>query len=153
MNPRELVDHIRSGPAELVLDEPLRFRRRTRSNPCDFNEFLESLQSSETIRDVKCGSHQELAIAEDEWILLVKTLGRIRDIQNLRFDLARGSRDLHPFQAVAEAVNNANSLFRLQVSVAFSSDLYGLTALANALRKHTGLQKFIWLDWRTLLRR
>jgi hypothetical protein len=28
MNPRELVDHIRSGPAKFVLyDEPLRFRR------------------------------------------------------------------------------------------------------------------------------
>jgi hypothetical protein len=38
MNPRELVDHIRSGPTELVLREPLRFRRRTRSNPCDFND-------------------------------------------------------------------------------------------------------------------
>jgi hypothetical protein len=49
MNPRELVDHIRSGPAELVLDKPLRFRRRTRSNPCDFNEFLQALHSSETI--------------------------------------------------------------------------------------------------------
>jgi hypothetical protein len=31
MNSRELVDHFRSGPAELVLDDPLRFRRRTRS--------------------------------------------------------------------------------------------------------------------------
>jgi hypothetical protein len=49
MNPRELVDHIRNGPAKLVLDEPLRFRRRTRSNPCDFNEFIQALQSSETI--------------------------------------------------------------------------------------------------------
>jgi hypothetical protein len=50
MNPRELVDHIRSGPAELVLSKPLRFRRRTRSNPCDFSEFLQALQSTETIR-------------------------------------------------------------------------------------------------------
>jgi hypothetical protein len=49
MNPRELVDHILSGPAKLMLDEPLRFRRRTRSNPCDFNEFLEALRSVETI--------------------------------------------------------------------------------------------------------
>jgi hypothetical protein len=45
MNPRELVDRIRSGPAELLLEEPLRFRRRTRSNSCDFNEFLQALQS------------------------------------------------------------------------------------------------------------
>jgi hypothetical protein len=30
MHPRELVDHILSGPKELLLDFPLRFRRRTR---------------------------------------------------------------------------------------------------------------------------
>jgi hypothetical protein len=74
------VDHIRSGPAELVLKEPLRFRRRTRSNPCDFNEFLQALQSSETIRTVQCGSQQRLDITEDEWVLLVKTLGSIKGI-------------------------------------------------------------------------
>ena len=56
MNPRELVDHIRSGPADSVLKEPLRFHRRTRSNPCDFNEFLQALQSSETIRTMDCMS-------------------------------------------------------------------------------------------------
>jgi hypothetical protein len=38
MNARELVDHIRSGQAELDLQEPLRFRSRTRSNPCDIND-------------------------------------------------------------------------------------------------------------------
>jgi hypothetical protein len=59
MNPRKLVDHIHSGPAELVLEIRLRFRRRTRSNPCDFNEFLQALRSSETIRDVECGSQQK----------------------------------------------------------------------------------------------
>jgi hypothetical protein len=85
MNPRELVDHIRSGPPKLVLDESLRFRRRTRSDPCDFNEFIQALQSSETIRTVQCGTQQTLGIAENEWVLLVKTLGRIRDIDDLRF--------------------------------------------------------------------
>jgi hypothetical protein len=76
MNPRELVDHIRSDPAELELDEPLRFRRRTwfnrRFNPCDFSEFLQALQSSETIRYVSCGSQQTPGITEEEWGLLVK---------------------------------------------------------------------------------
>jgi hypothetical protein len=75
MSPRELVDHIYSGPAELVLDKPLRFRRRTRSNPCDFNEFLQALQSSETIRNFSCFSQLALGIIEDEWVLLVKALG------------------------------------------------------------------------------
>jgi hypothetical protein len=150
MNPRELVDHIRSGPAVLVLEEPLRFRRRTRSNPCDFNEFLEALRSSETIRTVRCRSQHILGIREDEWVLLVKALGRIRDIQNLRFDLAPGSRDFHPFQAVADAINSAHSLQTLTASPddeSFLRDSSGLTALANAIRKQTGLQ-FTLIDRR-----
>jgi hypothetical protein len=90
MNPRELVDHIRSGPAELVLDESLRFRRRMRSNQCDFNEFLEDLQSSEPIRAVTCKSQLHVSIPEDKWVLLVKTLG---SIHNLSLHCTHGSHD------------------------------------------------------------
>jgi hypothetical protein len=78
MNPRELVDHIRSGPTKLDLQEPLvSFRRRTPffPNPCDFDEFLQALQSSETIRSVRFQSHRELGVTEDEWALTVKALG------------------------------------------------------------------------------
>jgi hypothetical protein len=114
MNPRELLDLIRSGSAELVLDEPLRFRRRTRSNPCDFSEFLQALQSSQKIRRVECHSHQQLGITEDEWIRLVKIIGSIKDIQHLKFDCSRDSRDFYYFQAVADAVNNAHSLRKLE---------------------------------------
>jgi hypothetical protein len=89
MNARELVDHIRSGPAKLVLDEPLLYRRRARSNPCDSNEFLQALQSSETIQSVNCESQLRLGILEDEWVLLAKTLGRIKDIQRLQFYCAQ----------------------------------------------------------------
>jgi hypothetical protein len=150
MNPRELVEHIRSGPAYLLLDKPLRFRRRTRSNPCDFNDFLQALQSSKTIRSVKCESHLQLDITEDEWILLVKTLGRIRDIRRLEFCCERGSRYFNPFQAVAEAVNNARSLRNLEVKTrgeTFPRDQSGLTALANALREHKKLYGFCWFDF------
>jgi hypothetical protein len=150
MNPRELVDHIRSGPAELVLDEPLRFRRRTRSNPCDFNEFLQALHSSETIRFVRCGSQLNLGITEEEWVLLVKTLGRIRYIHMLTLWCSAGSRDFHPFQAVADAVNNARLLRKLVIAIleddTFPRDPPGLTALANTLREHTALQRFGWVD-------
>jgi hypothetical protein len=66
MNPCELVDHIRSGPAELDLQEPLQFCRQTCSNPCDFDEFLQALQSSETIRTVRCSYQQTLGITEHE---------------------------------------------------------------------------------------
>jgi hypothetical protein len=149
MNPRELVDHIRSGPAALMFDKPLRFRRRTRSNPCDFNEFLQVLQSSETIRTVECWPQLRLGISEDEWVLLVQTLGRIKDIQTLQFYCTHGSRDFHPFQAVAEAVNNAHSLRKLYIGIdcrTFPGDSSGLTALAIALREHTNLQTFFWIE-------
>jgi hypothetical protein len=145
MNPRELVDYIRSGPAELVLHEPLSFR----SSPCDFDEFLQALASSETIRSVNCISHQELSITEDEWVLLIKTIGSISGIQRLVLNCEEGSRDFHPFQAVAAAVNKAQSLRKLHVVAdcqAFPGDLSGLAALANALRQHTALEHFTWAD-------
>jgi hypothetical protein len=154
MNARELVDHIRSGPVELVLDEPLRFRRRTRSNPCDFNEFLQALRSSETIRIMECGSQLELGIVEDEWVLLVKTIGSIRDIQHFEFRCTHGSCDFHPFQAVAEAVNTSHSLRNLLIGLDGATvprDPSGLTALASALRNHTGLQSFSLINERPLL--
>jgi hypothetical protein len=150
MNPRELVDHIHSGPANLVLDKPLRFRRRTRSNPCDFNEFLQALQSSETIRYIDCESYHTLGISEDEWVLLVKTLGTIRDIQRLDFFCKDASRDFHPLQAVADAVNNAQSLLKLfvvQERETFPRDPSGMIALANALREHTALEEFGCVDF------
>jgi hypothetical protein len=149
MNPRELVDHIRSGPAALVLLKALRFRRRARSNPCDFTEFLQVLQSSETIRSVQCGSQLHLGISEDEWVLLVQTLWRIKDIQNLTMHCSAGSRDFHHFQVVADGVNNAHSLRELRIGIVgaiFPRDPSGLTALANALRDHTNLQAFNWAD-------
>jgi hypothetical protein len=152
MNPRELVDHIQSGPAELVLDKPLRFRRRTRTNSCGFNEFLQALQTSETIRTVNCESYQELGISKDAWVLLVKMLGSIKDIQQFELEIfcAAGSRYFDPFQAVADAVNNAKSLRKLVIGLereTFPRDLSGLTALANALREHTALQEFFWFDF------
>jgi hypothetical protein len=133
MNPRELMDHIRSGPTKLILFKPLRFRRQTRSNPCDFKEFLQALQSSEKIRTVTCRSQFLLSVAEDQWILFVKALGRIQDIQYLEVYCQPGSRDFHPFQTVADAVNNAHSLCKLEVVTNFGSfprEPSGLTTLA-----------------------
>jgi hypothetical protein len=117
MNPRDIVDRIRSGPAQLMLDEPLRFRRRTRSNPCHFNDFLEALQSSETIRDVSCFSQLVSDITEDEWVRLLKTIGRIRNLNIFRFDFEPGaSPDFH-LQAVADAVNSAHSLLKIVIGL------------------------------------
>jgi hypothetical protein len=154
MNSRELVDHIRSGPTELVLDKPLRFPPR--SNQYDFNEFLQALETSETIRAVTCKSQLQLSITEDEWVLLIKTIGTIKGIDALRLYCSSGSRDFHPFQAIADAVNSAHSVCKLSVGLdggtplegeAFLSDQSGLAALASALREHTTLQNFFWVEF------
>jgi hypothetical protein len=151
MNPRELVDHIRSGPKKLVLHEPLRFRRRTRSNPYDFNDFIQALQSSETIRSVTIWcSHEELSITEDEWVRLVNSLGSIKGIQHLGLFCGDGSLNFHPVQALATAVNNARSLRKLDVTALGDPrhvDQLGIVALANALRQHTALQDFTSYDF------
>jgi hypothetical protein len=147
MNLRELVDYIHSGPANLMLDKPLRFHPRTPSNPSEFNELLQALQSSETIRRVTCRSQVLFRITEYQWVLLVQALGRIHDIQYLEFSCTPGSRDFHPFQAVADAVTNAQSLLHLRFATnlgSFPREPSGLTALANALGEHTGLQEFSW---------
>jgi hypothetical protein len=62
---------------------------------------------------------------------------------------ARFSR-LSPFQAVAEAVNSAQSLHKLKVIIrgeTFPIDPSGPTELANALREHAALQEFMWLNF------
>jgi hypothetical protein len=153
MDSRELVDHIHSGPVDVELKKLLRFRRRTyfngHFNPCDFDKFLQALQSSETIRSVHCGWHQTLGITEEEWALLVKTTGRIRDIQNLTLCCRAGSREFCPFQAVADAVTNAHILCKVIICLdgqTFPGHSSGLTALANALREHTALREFAWFD-------
>jgi hypothetical protein len=152
MNTRELMDHIRSGPAELELDEPLRFRRRTRSSPCDFNDFLEALEANETIRSVECASREELDISEDQWFRLVKSLGSIKGIEELKLQCV--SRNLDPFQTVADAVNNAQSLRKLDMDVEGETlyrDPSGLAALANALQVHSVLEEFTWFDFESRL--
>jgi hypothetical protein len=78
----------------------------------------------------------------------VETLGSIRGIQNLTLDCSLGSPNFHPFQAVADAVNNAHSLLTLQVMVPRESPHLvqsGILALANAIRGHAVLQEFSWI--------
>jgi hypothetical protein len=116
----------------------------------DFNEFLQVLQSSETIRTVTRKSQLQLSITEEERALLVETIGRIKDIQILHFFCKAGFLDFHPFHALADAVNNAQSLRCLLVELEgenFSEDSSGLTVLANALREQTALQEVRWFDW------
>jgi hypothetical protein len=150
MNTRELMDYIRSGPRELELDEPLRFRRRTRSSPCDFNEFLEALKAYETIRSVECASRDQLCISEDKWVLLVNALGSIKGIEDLKLQIVSNNRNLDPFQAVADAVNRAQSLRKLDMEVEGETlfrDPNGLAVLANALQGHSVLEEFAWFDF------
>jgi hypothetical protein len=122
MNPRELADPFRSGPAESVRDKPIRFR---------------------------CYPHQELGITEGAWVHFVKTLGNIRGVQHLIFVCKPGSRNFHPFEAIASAVANAKSLTYLKIvssPEARNRDQSGLVMLGNALREHSSLVDFGWFD-------
>jgi hypothetical protein len=82
------------------------------------------------------------------------TLGRIKGIQSLALEISySNSRDIHPFQAVADAVNYDHSLRHLEVGLGNESylrDSSGLTALSSAIRKHAGLQEFSLVDQRPL---
>jgi hypothetical protein len=90
-----------------------------------------------------------LGISEDEWALLIKTLGRIKNIQTLILRSIAGYPGFHLFQAVADAVNNAQSLRKLVISPDWKSfptrDLSGMIPLAKALREHTALEDFTWV--------
>lgn len=151
MYTRELVDRIRSAALQSsscgsrsVFAGRRALAVRHASGAASFRKFL---QTSETIRTVTCGSHntKELDISPDEWVLLIKTFGRIRDIQNIAWLGMIGSRDSHPFQAVAEALNNARSLRKLTLVPCLEllpTDPSELSALANGfLREHTSLQE------------
>jgi hypothetical protein len=97
----------------------------------------------------KCFSHLELGISDDEWVRLVKTFGSIKGIRHFELKCAHGSRDFHPCQAVADAVNNTHSLLTLQVLVLRDPrhvDQSGIVALGDALRQHPALERFIWND-------
>ena len=142
---RKLIDHVRSGPVEIVLDKPLGFP----FDPCDFKDFLQDLQSNETITTVTCASQLQLRVSEDRWLRLVMTLGSIKGIEHLTLRCTHGSCYFHPFRAIAEAVNNAHSLRKLEISQYarfFPKDPSGMIALASALRDHSTLQEFIWTD-------
>lgn len=71
-------------------------------------------------------------ITEDEWVLLIKALEILKGVEDLTLHCAPDSRDIHPFQAAADAVSNAYSLWNLKVDVdgiSFPRDLSGLIVL------------------------
>jgi hypothetical protein len=70
--------------------------------------------------------------------------GRIRDIENLEFNILSGSRDFHPFQTIADGVNNTQSLNAVNLcleSHEILTDSSKLTAFANAIREHKNLEE------------
>jgi hypothetical protein len=115
MKPYELFDKIRlNNPSELELKHTLRFRRRSRSNPCSFDDLLQALQSNESIHTVRCQGDISLGITQEEWFLFVETLGRIRGLRQLSF-LGQNVPNVPPAQAVANAVGGARLLRTLQI--------------------------------------
>jgi hypothetical protein len=117
-------------------------------NPLELADHIRSGRIDTPIR-FRCYPHQELGIKENEWVHFVKTLGKIKGIQELIFVCKPGSRGFHPFQAIAEAVTNAQSLTYLKVVSSpetWNRDQAGLAMLGNALRQHSSLVDFSWFD-------
>jgi hypothetical protein len=96
--------------------------------------------------------HTDLEITEDEWAILVKTIGRINGIEDLRLHCTPGSQNFYPLQAVADSVNNARFLHKLGIGLnlgnleSYPRDPSGQEALVNALGEHATLQTFEWID-------
>jgi hypothetical protein len=115
MKPYELFDLIRlNNPNELELKHTLRFRRRSRSNPCSFDDLIQALQSNESIRTVRCQGNISLGITQEEWFLFVQTLGKIPALRQLSF-LGQDVPNVPPVQAVADAVGSARLLRTFQI--------------------------------------
>jgi hypothetical protein len=87
-NPRGLVNHIRSGPAESYLRKPLRFRRRKlkiRANSMSFCKPCSQVRRFDTSVVARSRNfllqhtmRNFLLQHTMTWIHLVKTIGRIR---------------------------------------------------------------------------
>jgi hypothetical protein len=115
MKPYELFDLIRlTNPNELELKHTLRFRRRSRSNPCSFDDLIQALRSNESIRTVRCQGNVSLGITQEEWFLFVQTLGTIPALRQLSF-LGQDVPNVPPVQAVADAVGSARLLRAFQI--------------------------------------
>lgn len=143
--PQEVMDHIESGPENINFNYPLRFRRRTRSNPYSFDDFLQALRSSRTIRSVECHNHEGLGITESKWCRLVQTFSSIRGLTELVVAWQHGSLHFHPLQAIADAVDSAALLEGLGLvkgNGLESMDPNDEAAMAQSLRRHAMLCVF-----------
>jgi hypothetical protein len=134
MKPYELFDVIRSNPGELELQHTLRFRRRSRSNPCSFEDLLHALQSNASIHTVRCHGNVSLGITQQEWFLFVQALGTIPGLRQLSF-LGQDVPNVPPVQAVADAVSSARLLRKLQIGegVILFGSRAGFLALCNTI--------------------
>jgi hypothetical protein len=135
MKPSELFDLIRlNNPSELELKHTLRFRRRSRSNPCSFDDLIQALQSNESIRTVRCQGNVSLGITQEEWFLFVQTLGTIPALRQLSF-LGQDVPNVPPVQAVADAVGSARLLgtFQIGEGVILFGSRTGFEALCHNL--------------------
>jgi len=156
MTPKELLEHIQSGPDEIELDFALCFRPRSRSNEYDdFNDLLQALRSNQTIRVVECHSHKSLGITESEWCRLLLAFASILCLKNLVVAWENGSLDFHPLQVIAESVDSASSLEELFIA-SFGSDPadpIGEVTLAQSLRHHGTLKDLnLWARTQTTTR-
>lgn len=153
MTPIELVQRISGGTKELVLDQPLlRLNiRRTRSNPCHFDDFLSALGSNVTLESVECATHTDLGISKTRWASLVRTIGAIRNLQCLKLCWMGSSTNTCDHWAdVAMTLQAASFLRELTIRMIgvrmIPSARAGLETLAGTLREHKRIQTFVWHD-------
>ena len=143
MTPNELLQEVSGDSEELDLYEPVRFRRRTRSNPqCSFNEFLHALKTNETIERIHCHTVFIESISADEWIRLIQVMRSLKRLEALCFHCSSRV----PMMALAEAVRNPslrNLCFGHDITLLGDPDT-GREALALSLREST-LEDFAWL--------
>jgi hypothetical protein len=79
------VDPYRSGPFDFSAQRTASFfRRRTRSNPCDFSQsFFALLQSSQTVEPYRVRVTPGVGMQRTEWVLLIEQQREDQGIQTL----------------------------------------------------------------------
>jgi hypothetical protein len=145
MQPQMLLDYIRGNPDELKLFETIRFRRRTRSNPCDFNDILQALKANSSIQTIICSRFFVSGISSAEWFRFVQTLGRIVSLEELYFVC----NSQVPALALADAISTSRSLRKLffgheNTLVGDPADLEELVTASESFR-HSTLEELVWM--------
>lgn len=140
ISPAVLQERVRAcdgvgSEGVLRLDAIVRFRRRTRSNPVSFQDFLQSLRDTKGIRTVFCYPSMFLGIRQDEWHQIVCTFGQLENLSSLNFTFGYGGFIAISASALAETLERTSSIKKLVLSeaVVMVGPVEALQRLARAI--------------------